>query len=200
MSLFKKTYHKLNDAKLISFISKGDEGAFNELYMRYSQRMYAYFFKMLYQDKELAADFTQSLFLKVFEKAKNFNSDYSFSTWAYTIASNMCKNEYRRQGRPDPVIKMPLLAFNITEAKGPANLDSEIFQKHLQAAINELEEKHKQCFVLRYQDEHSIKEIAEILDCPEGTVKSRIFYALKKLSEKLADFKPDAQKKSNEGK
>lgn len=195
--MFQQKYNKLNDEKLILLIPKGNENAFNELYMRYSQRMYAYFYKMLYQDNELAADFTQTLFLKLFEKANSFNPEYSFSTWIYTMASNMCKNEYRRQSRSEPIIKMPLLLFDITQPKGPSNIDSEIFQKHLQVAVNELELIHKQCFLLRYQDELSIKEIAEILNCPAGTVKSRLYYALKKLSNKLADFKPNMQKKNN---
>lgn len=197
MSLFQPKYNKLNDNKLISLISKGSEGAFNELYMRYSQRMYAYFYKMLYQDKELAADFTQNLFMKVFEKAGSFNADFAFSTWIYTMASNMCKNEYRRKSRTEPIIQMPLQLFDISNPKGPENLDLEIFNRHLQLAINELESKHKQCFILRYQDELSIKEISEILDCPEGTVKSRLFYSLKKLATKLADFKPNHQIESN---
>ena len=197
MSLFRQKYNKLKDAKLILLISKGNEDAFNELYMRYSQRMYAYFYKMLYQDKELAADFTQTLFLKLFEKAKSYNDQFAFSTWIYTMASNMCKNEYRRQSRSEPMIKMPLQLFDITQPKGPENLDSEIFQKHLQAAINELEPIHRQCFVLRYQDELSIKKIAEIVNCPVGTVKSRLYYSLKKLSDKLVDFKPNSQKKTN---
>jgi len=197
LSLFQQKYDKLKDAKLILLISKGNEDAFNELYMRYSQHMYAYFYKMLYQDKELAADFTQTLFLKLYEKANFYNDQFAFSTWIYTMASNMCKNEYRRQSRSEPIIKIPLQLFDITEPKGPGNLDSEIFQKHLQVAINELEAIHRQCFVLRYQDELSIKEIAVIVDCPVGTVKSRLYYALKKLSDKLVDFKPNAQKKSN---
>lgn len=198
MSLFKKKYEEQSDAQLVVYIAKGNEAAFNELYARYAQRMYAYFYKMLYQDKELASDFTQTLFLKLFEKAKSYNSQYAFSTWIYTLAGNMCKNEYRRQSRPDPILQMPQKMFDVSLPLGPQNIDSEIFNKHLQHAINELDSIHKQVFVLRYQDELSIKEISVIVDCPEGTVKSRLYYTLKKLSDKLIEFKPDSQKKKNE--
>lgn len=179
-------------------ISKGKEDAFNELYARYSQAMFAYFYKMLYQDKDLAADFTQSFFLKIYEKASSYKDAYAVSTWLYTIAYNMCKNEYRKQSRPDPIINMKVSLFDVIQPAGPQNVDSEIFQRHLQLAINALDPIHRECFVLRYQQELSIKEIAEILECPEGTIKSRIFYTLKKLSEKLILFKPEAQKKRNE--
>ncbi len=199
MELFGKKYKLLSDEQLIGLLVQRNEASFNELYIRYADKMYAYFYRMLYQDKELAADFTQSLFLKLFEKADSFNKVNKFSTWIYAIASNMCKNEYRRNVRPVPIIFLQQQMFDIVLPKGPKNVDQEIFQKHLQQAINELDPKHKACFILRYQDELSIKEISAALNCPEGTVKSRIFYSLKNLSAKLFQFDPN-QKKMNDGK
>lgn len=63
-----------------------------------------------------------------------------------------------------------------------------MFEKHLALALEQLDETQRQCFVLRYQEEMSLKEIADIQDCPEGTVKSRLFYTIKKLSGKLRTF------------
>jgi RNA polymerase sigma-70 factor, ECF subfamily len=66
--------------------------------------------------------------------------------------------------------------------------DAQVFEQELHQALGELDETQRQCFVLRYQEELSVREIAEILDCPEGTVKSRMFYTLKKLGNKLRAF------------
>lgn len=198
MRIFGKKYKQLSDEQLVVLLCKREEAAFNELYQRYADKMYAYFYRMLYQDKELAADFTQSLFLKLFEKARSFNADLKFSTWIYSIAGNLCKNEYRRNSRPVPIIFLQQQLFDIVQPKGPNNIDGEIFQKHLQNAINELDPKHKTCFVLRFQQELSVKEISQSLQVPEGTVKSRLHYALKKMSGKLMQFDPN-QKKINNG-
>jgi len=187
----------LSDEQLLGLLSKRDEASFNELYKRYADKMYAYFYRMLYQDKELAADFTQSLFLKIFEKASSFNAKNKFSTWIYSIASNMCKNEYRRNARPVPIIFLQQQLFDAVLPKGPSNVDEEIFQKHLQQAINELEPKHKECYVLRFQQELTIKEISESIKVPEGTIKSRLHYALKNLAGKLLQFDPNPKKIKN---
>ena len=197
MKLFGKKYKQLSDEQLAVLLSNKDEGAFNELYRRYADKMYAYFYRMLYQDKELAADFTQNLFLKLFEKAGSFSDEFKFSTWLYSIAGNLCKNEYRRNSRPVPIIFLQQQLFDVIQPKGPNNIDQAIFLKHLQLAINELDSKHKDCYILRYQQELSVKGISQVLDIPEGTVKSRIYYALKKLSEKLMQFDPNPKSITN---
>lgn len=195
MKLFRKKYNQYSDEQLIPLIAKGKEPAFDELYSRYADKMYAFFYKMLYQEPALAADFCQSLFMKIFEKAESFNSSYNGSTWIYTIASNMCKNEYRRNEKTAPIryIHQPLPnpQLNTVQPKGPIKLDAEIFQIKLQVALNKLEEKHRMSFILRYQEDKSIKEISAILSCPEGTIKSRIHYTLKKLAEELYLFNPN---------
>ena len=152
---------------------------------------------MLYQDEELAADFCQELFMKLYKNAKSFDSNKKFSTWLYTIAANMCKNEYRRQSRMKPT-------FHLDESKillassPPSTLDESIFQKHLEKAINKLNEKHRLCFILRYREAKSVSEISEMIDIPAGTVKSRLHHALKNLSAELSQFNPKQKKASNE--
>lgn len=175
----------------MSLIAKGNEAAFDELYLRFSEKMYAFFYKMLYQDEALAADFCQTLFLKIFEKADRFDDSYYCSTWIYTIASNMCKNEYRRKEKQGPIRYINNSMPNTIEAKGPKKIDSDIFNIKLQKALNHLSENHRICFILKYQEDKSIKEISAITNCPEGTVKSRIHYTLKKLAEELYIFNPN---------
>jgi len=175
-------------------IAKGKEKAFDELYHRYSQRMYHYFYRMLYQNREKAEDFTQDLFLKIVARPEMFDTKRKFSTWIYTVAGNMCKNEYRRNKNrqtsmlPEKDEDIPMPSNSKGSLYLPNAIDKELFDQHLLNAINELDEIPRQCFILRYQEELSIKEISAIVDCPEGTVKSRIHYTLKKLSVKLKIF------------
>jgi len=189
VGIFRNKYRDKSDETLMTILSDGKKGAFDELYSRYSETLFHFFYKMLFQDEDLAADFCQNLFLKVFEKASSYNTEYKFSTWIYAIASNMCKNEYRRISRNKPAIPLEKAKKKI-EPQAPIRLDSDIFKSHLQTAINKLDDKHRLCFVLRYQENKSISEISDLLDCPQGTVKSRLHNTLKKLSQELHYFDP----------
>jgi RNA polymerase sigma-70 factor (ECF subfamily) len=119
--------------------------------------------------------------MKIIEKRDLYDAERRFSTWLYTVAGNMVKNEYRRLSRrqaPPPLNEGFTEDFSI-------GYDQQVFEKELAAALGQLDESQRQCFVLRFQEELSLKEIAEIQDCPEGTVKSRLFYTIKKLSSRL---------------
>ena len=164
--------------------ANGCEQSFSELYGRFGVRMHRYFYRMLGQDVHVADDFTQDLFMKIIEKGAYYDPKKRFSTWLYTVAGNMVKNEYRRIGRQKPLPTAPgFFDENFSE-----KIDSEVFEKHLLVALEGLDETQKQCFVLRYQEELSMKEIAQIVGCPEGTVKSRLFYTVRKLADKLRAF------------
>lgn len=182
---FNKTYQTFSDEQLMRLIaSNGCEASFGELYDRYSERMHRYFYRLLGNDAHRADDFTQELFMKVVEKTALFDPERRFSTWLYTVAGNMVKNEYRRLSRQSA----PPLMDDYVGEDFSEDFDYKVFEQHLHHALGELDETQRQCFVLRYQEELSMKEIAEILDCPEGTVKSRMFYTLKKLGNKLRAF------------
>lgn len=179
-----KPYQNLSDEQLMRQMATGCELSFGELYDRYSERMHRYFYRMLGQDAHRADDFTQELFMKLVEKTAYFDPERRFSTWLYAVAGNMVKNEYRRLSRLQGQMQLDdCFGENFSE-----DIDSQIFEQHLHQALGELDETQRQCFVLRYQEELSVKEIAEIMDCPEGTVKSRMFYTLKKLGDKLRAF------------
>src|SRR5690606_3276565 len=82
-------------------MANGKEKAFNEIYNRYSKPLFLFFYRRLYQENNKAQDFLQDLFLKLIEKAATFDSSKKFSTWIYTIAYNMCKNEYRAHAQKE---------------------------------------------------------------------------------------------------
>ncbi len=162
-------------------IGKGDEVAFSTLYARYHVKMLRYFLKMFFYDRSKAEDFVQDLFMKIVEKASLYNPSQKFSTWIFSVAHNMCKNEFRRLSRKPTVYDLP----EISITQDFSNLDNpeKQFALALDAALLTLDEKHRACFILRYQDGFSVGEVSQILDCPKGTVKSRLFNALKKLAK-----------------
>lgn len=180
-----RTQQNRSDEALMKHLQSGNEAAFNALYHRYSAKLHGFFWRMLNKDKVVAEDFTQQLFMKIIEHKGRFDSNQKFSTWAYTIASNMVKNEYRRRERQSKRVVMAKNWQRDQSLNFLKDMDADIWKNRLQKAINNLEEKHQQCFILRHQQGLSIKEISEITQCPEGTVKSRLHYALKSLSGQL---------------
>lgn len=149
--------------------------AMNELFERYSNKMLEFFYYSFNKDREKAKDFTQDLFLKLVEKPESFNIDKKFKPWFYSIASNMCKNEYRKIGTENKYA-----AHVVNDSKSINKREDEFV---INEALCYLKPAHKSCIILRYKFKMSIKEMSEILDCPEGTVRSQLFYATKELSK-----------------
>lgn len=193
MGIFRKTYQDQSDESLMARVGKGDERALDELYQRYSGKLLHYFFRMLNYDEARAQDLLQDLFIKLIEKPHLFDARRKFSTWLFAIASNMIKNEYRsRQVRRIMTYPEDLGRLEVAEDRlsGQEWLDLQQFGNCLEAELQQLSETHREVFILRYQQDLSIKEIAEVMTCSEGTVKSRLFYALRKLAKELKTFDP----------
>ena len=182
----------MSDSELMQQIVLDDQAAFGELYQRYKGRMYYYFYRMLGNSSDTANDFIQELFMKLIEKPECFNPDYPFSTWFYSIANNMCKNEYRRRGVRQEYVEEELLKLQI-DFQEDRTVNQEQLVEKIFETLNLLGEDHRSAFLLRYREGFSLKEIAGILDLPEGTVKSRLFYAKKLLAEKLEYLKDEIE-------
>lgn len=190
--IFRRKNKAYTDSELMQQIVSGDQAAFGELYLRYKNRMYYYFYRMLGNSPELANDFLQELFMKLIEKPERYNQAYPFSTWLYSVANNMCKNEYRRREvrkefQAEEALETKLDFVNDTMFE-PEQLIEKVFQ-----TLDQLGEEHRSAFLLRYREGFSIREIAEILELPEGTVKSRLFNAKKILAEKLNYLKDEVE-------
>jgi RNA polymerase sigma-70 factor (ECF subfamily) len=177
-------YESLSDERLMIVMHQGEKGAFNELYMRYNKRLLYYFYRMLGNSQEKARDFLQDIFIKIIERPGLFDPTRRFSTWLFSVAHNMCKNEYRRLNvrknmisdeNPDQYPDSPESAFRETQLTA-----DQIFSE-----INKLKETEKTAFLLYYKEDFSLQEIGQILDLPEGTIKSKLFYTRKKLSMKF---------------
>lgn len=193
MRLFGQIYKTHTDEELMRAIQSGEVKAFDVLYDRYSTRMVNYFFRRL-GDQDAAQDMLQDLFAKIVEKPHLFDSSRRFSTWLFAIASNMCKNEYRR--RDIRKIERPLQDSELSsDGQVRINKPDETFaQKEFGEAVfkklHELDENKHNTFLLRFQQQLSIKEISEVLNCSEGTVKSRLFYTIRALADALQEFNP----------
>ena len=178
-------------------IAQRNEQAFAELYLRYGRQMFRFFYRMLRRDAARAEDFTQELFIKIIERPEAYDPGRSFPTWLYTLANNLCKNEYRRQARAP--VELTGVLEDGAGAWLPDTIDRQLLETQLRAAIDALQEPQRQCFILRYQEELSMRDIAAITGCAEGTVKSRLHYALQKVAAEMhlnwgADSQPELYK------
>ncbi|MEJ6505834.1 MAG: RNA polymerase sigma factor [Crocinitomicaceae bacterium] len=191
MRIFKPQYGKLPDEELLVLIAKGDQRAFDEVYSRYSQPLFGYFMKLLARDKEKCEDMVHDLFAKIIRKPDYFDVKRSFRTWVYSVASNMCKNEYKRMAvRKNVKNDIEPAEFIQSSSDTLKTVHEKSFSDSLCHELNKMDEKHKSVFILRHFDGFSMKEIAEALEINEGTVKSRLFYATKSLAGTLKQFNP----------
>ncbi|MBY0434617.1 MAG: sigma-70 family RNA polymerase sigma factor [Cyclobacteriaceae bacterium] len=185
MKFLSKPFEQLSDEELMSKAAHGSEPALTFLYQRYSGPMLRYFYRMLWQDKSKAEDFLHDFFLKILERKQSFDASRKFSTWAYSIAHNMCKNEYRKQNFRQAMnghhVKQELSPEIIT---GP--LDDRSFKESLQRILMEEGSDIQSMFALRYELEMEVAEISQVLQCPEGTIKSRLFYTVVRLKYRIA--------------
>jgi RNA polymerase sigma-70 factor, ECF subfamily len=183
-----------SDEVLMDFIMKGEVQAFDELYARYSKRLLVYFTRMLNFDKTLAEDALQDLFLKIAEMPEKFDQSHSFKTWIFSVASNQCKNYYRHKKIvSESTQEIKYMNEQVNDQaflKAATKLDAVAFRVMLDEVLNGLAVEKKEAFILKYQEEKTIAEIAWIQDCPEGSVKSRLHYTIKILEERLNIFKP----------
>lgn len=184
----KTQYTQQSDEELmVQVMDHHSHPALVELHRRYSKKLLGYFIKMLHKDVDLAQDFVQDIFLKIMEKKHLYDPRKKFYTWLFTIASNSCKTAYRSHGRT-----ISLQSENIVSPTnyGENLAEKKLFFETLQRSIDHLEHAHKTAFVLRYLEHFSLNEIAEITEVSVGTVKSRLFYATKKMTEQLKPFDP----------
>jgi RNA polymerase sigma-70 factor (ECF subfamily) len=192
MGLFRSTdYANATDEQLMQLVCKKDCYAFELLYERYSKLLLRYFFSMLNYDEDKAQDFLQDLFVKLLEKPDYFNPQMNFRTWIFCLAANMCKNEFRKISGRYYVSEDHVPEFgNPYQQETYDSLDEALLKQSLEESIKQLGYKHKSVFVMRFQEEMSIREISNIMNISEGTVKSRLYYALKKMEKLMPEFNP----------
>jgi len=170
------------DHDLMRRIQQDDFGAFEELVDRYKDRLVNVLFRMLDERNE-AEDLVQETFLRVYKHRQEYDFTYCLSTWIYTIALNLAKNELRRKKKFKffSIFEMQDKGVELEDTKpGPQSL-----KMILDKAIASLPAKYKTAFILRDVDQLSYEEVARILEVPLGTVKSRVNRARAILKDEL---------------
>lgn len=170
----------LTDDQLLRSISEGDEQALSILYQRHSRSLYNYAFRLV-KERNAAEDVLQEVFVAVWQGAGRFRQHSSVKTWMFKIAHNQSVNWLRRQERfeqRDGIVPQP--AGDPEEELVMAWKTEEIL-----AAVDRLSASHRATIELAFVNNLSYAEISEVLDCPVGTVKSRMSHALTQLGRIL---------------
>ncbi len=182
------SYNQFSDESLIEYIVQSDKAAFAELYSRWVIKIKKFFLNLCEYDEDTANDLTQDLFLKILERAGTFDSDQKFSPWVFTIAYNLFKNDLRKRKTDEQFRNNTGESDEIFYTGVEKSIDLKSSSKFVQSMLNKLDPAVRSIFILRHVEELTVPEIARITSLPEGTVKSRLFYALKKLSKERQQY------------
>ena len=185
-----------SDVALVRAARDGDMGAYDQLVQRYQQRLYSTLYHMT-SNHEDANDLAQETFIKAFSVLKAFKGDSTFYTWIYRIGVNKTIN-FLKQRKNKTSLSLNDLDFNIENDPELVALVSDKtprrdfalgeLQEKLNEAMQKLSDVHRMVVTLHDVQDLSHEEIAEIMDCNVGTVRSRLFYARQQLQALLSDY------------
>lgn len=185
-----------SDVELVKAARDGDMDAYDQLVRRYQERIYATVYHMT-SNHEDANDLAQETFIKAYAALKSFKGDSSFYTWVYRIAVNKTIN-FLKQRKNKTSLSLNDLDFNIENDPELVALVSDKtprrdialveLQGKLNEALQKLSDVHRMVVTLHDVQGLSHEEIAQIMDCNVGTVRSRLFYARQQLQAYLSDY------------
>ncbi len=179
----KRRLAALNDSQVVQCFLDGDDSAFAELVRRYDRRLQSFVHRTV-GDRERAEDLVQETFVRVYRHLHRFDQARKFSTWIYTIAGNLAKNELRNRAR-NPLVLFQTVTRNWDadyrplEWEDPKTRPDDLYRRRflkekVSEAVDGLPDHHRTVFVLRELQGKTYEEIAEITGCNLGTVKSRL--------------------------
>ena len=185
------------DSDLVRETRKGDIEAFQRLFQKYHRRVYNLIYRMVGNEAD-AADLTQEVFVRVYNSLHNLRSDEAFYGWVRTVATNLTRDHFRKVGR---TIRTESLDEKIRLDGGEVEREVEDWSHNpervtekkdlrnaVQKAISSLSEEQRTVVALHHIDGMDVKEIAEMLHIPTGTVKSRLSRAREDLKRKLGHY------------
>jgi len=185
-----------SDWLVVQSVQAGDVAAFDHLILKYRERVYAMIYNMT-SNREDAADLTQDTFIKAFQSINRFQGQSSFFTWLYRIAVNSALTHIRRNKLRsffsfDRVHEDAQVAEIVNQLTDKKDVEREVFVGELQEKLNEAMMKlsipHRTVVTLFEIDGLSHEEIAEIMNCSVGTVRSRLHYAKQLLQAELQSY------------
>ncbi len=187
--------NQASDQKLVERVQKGDNGAFDLLVLKYQHKIVNLVMRYV-RDPELAQDITQEAFIKAYRALPRFRGDSAFYTWMYRIAVNTAKNHLAALRRRPMDIELDMqdpeqyeLHAKLKETDTPEGLTlSNELMEIVERAIAALPEDLQTAIILRELEGMSYEEIAQTMECPVGTVRSRIFRARDAISNKVGSL------------
>lgn len=186
----------ITDWTIIQSVQNGDVGAFDQLVVKYRKRVYSIIYNLT-SNQEDAADLTQECFIKSFRSINRFKGNSAFFTWIYRIAVNttlthLRKNRFKRFFSLENLDEEGYSEELFNALSSEPNSQKSVFLTELQEKLNEalqtLSTKHRTVIILFEIEGLNHLEIAKILKCSEGTVRSRLHYAKKQLQGLLQDY------------
>jgi RNA polymerase sigma-70 factor (ECF subfamily) len=186
---------QIDDSALVAEFLGGEKRAFDELVSRYTVRLINFVYRTI-GDRDRAEDLVQETFVRVYRHLHRFDQTKKFSTWVYTIAGNLAKNELRNRSR-NPLVLFTALKTSWDEDNRPLEWEDNTYRpddlyrkRHLRAmvdkAVAELPEHHRIVFVLRELEGKTYEEISDITGVNLGTVKSRLNRARNNFAQVIA--------------
>ena len=184
--LFFNSIASLSDEDLMARVaSKDDDRAFDELYHRHARRVMGFIMRQL-SNSDRAADLVQDAFLRLWSSRERYIADKCFSTWLFSIAYNLLKNEYRRSGYQNEYTEHVMNSTTEEQDEDlDVRLDDRLFDEALRKELSLLDAESRLLFSLRFEEEMTVPQIAEVMKIPEGTVKSRQHTIIRNLKQKL---------------
>jgi RNA polymerase sigma-70 factor (ECF subfamily) len=180
------------DEVLLARYRRGDVAAFRTLVRRHQRPLYNFALRQV-RSPGAAEDIVQDVFVRIVQNVETFKEEARFSTWAYTIARNLCIDHLRKRvHRRHASLDAPERVAGSSPAVDRVAIGQQL-QGHIAAAVEALPEDQREVFLLRQVGDLAFKEIAEIVGVSENTVKSRMRYALERLQTALAEFEDYAK-------
>ncbi len=175
----------LTDDALLARISRGDQQAFSQLYLRYQPRLVKYCARVLRDDVAQAADLVDEAMFDVWRSAEHFAGRSKPSTWIYSITRNKMISWLRKTSEVSLEDESILDAMVDPNADPHEDLAMDDMKLQLLRLIDQLTDEHREVLKLTYFEDKSVKEVADLLGISENTVKTRMFYARKRLAQLL---------------
>jgi RNA polymerase sigma-70 factor (ECF subfamily) len=185
------------DRQLVRQIKQGRKDAFRVLVERYKQPLYYYCYRLCRNHAD-AEDLSQEVFIKVFQNIEQFREEAKMLTWIYRIAANAFIDKKRKKvvslvetdnPQTQTELDTAVMQSQREEMNPEYQAESTLIQKHIDTAMRKLSDKEKTAFILKHYEGLAIKEIADIFKTSEGTVKSHLFRAVKKLQKSLSFYR-----------
>lgn len=189
----------VEERALVELAQNGDRTAFRDLVQRHQRNVY-FLALDLVGNRQEAEDLVQEVFIRAYKALPKFRKEAKFGSWLYRITANCCIDSRRKNHRKFTSLEARVdegqslgeqLADEGAEKNPERRMTSKMIQHHIEKALNRLSPRERVVFVMRHYNDLPLKEIAAILNIAEGTVKSLLFRAIRRLQKELEFYRSD---------